>query len=110
MEKSKMDGYFGLCPVCCKIDGFMNVHSSHLFICKEYKKYWLVGSNFFHVGRSRPRPSNGKSGARLGSTALKTSAATRFTRPFRTAPPTSTPRHAFRDQVTSVQSVHACIA
>ena len=47
MEESKMDGYFGLCPVCCKTDGFMNVHSSHLFICKEHKKYWLVGSNFF---------------------------------------------------------------
>src|SRR5260370_7222932 len=47
MEESKMDGYFGLCPVCRKTDGFMNVHSSHPFICKEHRKYWPVGSNFF---------------------------------------------------------------
>jgi hypothetical protein len=48
-----MDGYFGFCPACHKTDGFVNASSSHLFICKEHKKYWLVGYNLFSYWKNQ---------------------------------------------------------
>jgi hypothetical protein len=38
---------FGLCPVCRKTDGYMNVGSGHWFMCIKHKNRWFIGSNLF---------------------------------------------------------------
>jgi len=43
----KMDGYWGLCPVCHKTDGYVNVGNDHWFICREHKTKWCIGANLF---------------------------------------------------------------
>jgi hypothetical protein len=43
----KIEGYFGLCPVCHKYDGRANAGRSHHFYCKEHKTSWCAGSNLF---------------------------------------------------------------
>jgi hypothetical protein len=40
-------GYFGLCPVCRKDGGYLNIGSVQWFFCKEHQKRWLVGANLF---------------------------------------------------------------
>jgi len=46
-------GYFGLCPVCHKTDGYLNIGQSHWFYCKEHKKRWCEGSNLFDSWRDQ---------------------------------------------------------
>jgi len=45
------DGYWGLCPVCHKTDGYVDVvkhsHAAHFFICEEHKTRWCIGANLF---------------------------------------------------------------
>ena len=48
---SDSDGWFGLCPVCHKTDGYANTGRTHVFFCKEHKKRWCVGSNLFSSWR-----------------------------------------------------------
>jgi len=43
----RMDGYWGLCPVCHKTDGYVNVGREHWFICIEHKNKWPIGENLF---------------------------------------------------------------
>jgi hypothetical protein len=47
MTDQEVDDYFGVCPVCKKHDGFINVGRSHWFFCKEHKIKWCAGSNIF---------------------------------------------------------------
>jgi hypothetical protein len=37
-KKMASDGYFGLCPICKKTDGYVNVGRSHWFICEEHQQ------------------------------------------------------------------------
>ncbi len=46
-EKVEVKNYFGGCPICGKTDGFINVGSSHWFMCAEHKTKWCVGANLF---------------------------------------------------------------
>jgi hypothetical protein len=46
-KKMASDGYFGLCPICKKTDGYVNVGRSHWFICEEHRVRWCIGSNVF---------------------------------------------------------------
>jgi hypothetical protein len=39
--------HFGVCPVCKKQDGYINVGRGHWFFCHEHKKVWFAGSNLF---------------------------------------------------------------
>ena len=41
------DGYFGLCPVCHRTDGYINIRRGHWFYCKEHRTFWYIGSNLF---------------------------------------------------------------
>jgi hypothetical protein len=52
-EQSEPDGnaYFGLCPVCHKSDGYLNVGREHYFYCAEHKVRWWAGSNLFSSWR-----------------------------------------------------------
>lgn len=34
------DGYFGLCPICHKHDGYRNAGRTHVFFCKVHKLSW----------------------------------------------------------------------
>jgi hypothetical protein len=45
------DGYFGLCPICKKTDGYVNVGRSHWFICEEHRARWCIGANVFSSWR-----------------------------------------------------------
>jgi hypothetical protein len=34
------DGYFGLCRICHKHDGYLNAGRTHVFFCKEHELSW----------------------------------------------------------------------
>jgi hypothetical protein len=44
---SKNDCYFGGCPVCGETDGYVNVRSSHWFVCDAHRVRWCIGANLF---------------------------------------------------------------
>jgi hypothetical protein len=46
-EKEMNDDYFGVCPICRKHDGYINVGRGHWFLCHEHKIKWFAGSNLF---------------------------------------------------------------
>jgi len=46
-----IEGYFGLCPICKKTDGYLNVGRSHWFICEEHRVRWCIGANIFSSWR-----------------------------------------------------------
>ncbi len=39
--------YFGLCPICLEMSGFINIGSEHWFYCREHGTKWYFGSNVF---------------------------------------------------------------
>jgi hypothetical protein len=47
----KVPDYFGGCPQCGRNDGYVNVGKSHVFICREHKTKWSIGSNLFSSWR-----------------------------------------------------------
>jgi hypothetical protein len=47
MIDATTQGYFGLCPVCKKSDGFLNVGKSHVGICTAHQVWWPIGFNLF---------------------------------------------------------------
>jgi len=52
MVGKEVDDYFGGCQCCGKNDGFLNIGSSHWFVCHEHKEKWCVGANLFSPWRS----------------------------------------------------------
>ena len=44
--------YFGVCPRCHHTDGYVNAGSTHIFICREHKTRWIVGSNLMSSWRN----------------------------------------------------------
>ena len=49
------DGYFGLCPICKKTDGYVNMGRNHWFMCKKHRARWYVGSNLFSSWRDETK-------------------------------------------------------
>jgi hypothetical protein len=43
----KVPDYFGGCPRCGRNDGYVNASKAHVFICREHKVCWTIGSNIF---------------------------------------------------------------
>jgi len=43
--------HFGVCPVCFASDGYLNVGSTHWFVCHEHRVRWYAGSNLFSSWR-----------------------------------------------------------
>lgn len=39
--------HFGVCPICHRTDGYMNVGNEHWFVCNEHKTKWVIGANLF---------------------------------------------------------------
>ena len=39
--------HFGVCPICHKTDGYLNVGNDHWFLCHTHKTKWAVGANLF---------------------------------------------------------------
>jgi hypothetical protein len=56
----EMDDYFGLCPVCLRTDGYINIGREHWFFCKEHKAKWSGGSNLFSAWRDETEDSQRK--------------------------------------------------
>ena len=46
-EEEREDDHFGLCPVCHKSDGYLNIGKTHMGVCHAHKKAWPVGMNLF---------------------------------------------------------------
>ncbi len=44
---NRAEDHFGLCPVCHKNDGYLNLNRSHVFRCIAHRKGWVYGSNIF---------------------------------------------------------------
>jgi hypothetical protein len=49
------DRHFGVCPICHKNDGFINIGPAHLFKCDKHKVRWQVGYNLFGCWRSQTK-------------------------------------------------------
>ena len=47
IEEERQDDHFGLCPVCHKSDGYLNIGKTHMGVCHEHKKAWPIGMNLF---------------------------------------------------------------
>ena len=60
------DGYFGLCPVCHKTDGYINIGRSHWFLCEEHKTKWWIGANLFSSWKYETREEQRANYDRLG--------------------------------------------
>jgi hypothetical protein len=43
--------HFGVCPVCFSSDGYLNVESTHWFVCHEHRLRWCAGANLFSSWR-----------------------------------------------------------
>ena len=52
----KVPDYFGGCPQCGRNDGYVNAGKSHVFICREHKTSWAIGSNLFSSWRDQTDP------------------------------------------------------
>tara|TARA_R110002020_G_scaffold39950_2_gene118166 strand:+ start:4076 stop:4309 length:234 start_codon:yes stop_codon:yes gene_type:complete len=50
-EHTNTHTYFGVCPICGKQDGYLNIQRDHWFVCHEHKIRWHVGSNIFSQWR-----------------------------------------------------------
>jgi hypothetical protein len=50
-KKMAIDGYWGLCPICKKTDGYLNIGRNHWFMCLEHRTRWCIGSNLFSSWR-----------------------------------------------------------
>ena len=35
------DGFFGVCPICAKATGCLNIGKGHWFYCDEHQTKWL---------------------------------------------------------------------
>lgn len=42
-----VDTYFGACPKCRRHDGYVNIGSTHIFVCAEHRVWWAIGWNLF---------------------------------------------------------------
>lgn len=40
------DNYFGVCPICGKTDGYINIGKAQWFYCKEHRVSWFIGCLF----------------------------------------------------------------
>ena len=49
--EDSFDAHFGLCPICGRNDGFLNIGPDHVFVCNEHRVWWPVGSNLFSAWR-----------------------------------------------------------
>jgi hypothetical protein len=47
------DDRFGVCPICHKTDGFINLGREHWFYCAEHKVKWFFGLNIFSSWKSQ---------------------------------------------------------
>ncbi|MGO6706004.1 hypothetical protein [Rhizobium leguminosarum] len=42
-----IDDYRGLCPICHRNDGMLNVGKTHWTVCHTHKVRWSIGTNLF---------------------------------------------------------------
>lgn len=49
-----IDGYWGLCPICKKTHGYVNIGRNHWSICEKHRTRWWIGSNCSHLGVTKP--------------------------------------------------------
>lgn len=52
---SVTDPRFGVCPQCARNDGYLNIGSSHWFVCHEHKLKWCAGENLFRSWRQQTK-------------------------------------------------------
>ncbi len=43
----RVNTHFGVCPICKRHDGHLNVGKAHWFYCNQHKTKWFAGSNLF---------------------------------------------------------------
>jgi len=52
MRVETLEGYWGLCPICKKTDGYINIGREHWFLCDKHRTCWHIGSNLFSSWRA----------------------------------------------------------
>lgn len=60
------DGYFGLCPICHKTDGYTNAGRSHVFYCREHKLSWGGNVNIFSTWQFETRQQQRRTWQEIG--------------------------------------------
>ena len=59
--------YFGGCPKCGDMDGFLNLGREHWFFCDKHKTKWCAGSNLFSGWREETEKTQTKSRYQLAN-------------------------------------------
>lgn len=47
MQETQYSMHCGVCPLCGKTDGFVNLGKEHWFICRDHETKWFAGVNLF---------------------------------------------------------------
>lgn len=63
--KEMSDNRFGVCPICKKTDGYVNIQRVHFFVCDAHKVYWPVGTNLFSDWREEDQATWERNGLLL---------------------------------------------
>ena len=56
---------FGVCPICHKSDGYLNIGRDHWVVCHEHRLRWCVGSNLFSSWRHEKEDDWDKNAERI---------------------------------------------
>ncbi len=63
---NRPDDTFGLCPVCHRTDGVLNVGRIHWFFCDAHRSRWCYGENIFSDWRDETEAVWLSNSAKLG--------------------------------------------
>ena len=61
------DAYFGVCPICKRNDGFLNLAREHWFACHQHKLRWCWGANLISCWRDETEEDWQRNWERIGS-------------------------------------------
>ena len=53
MDGTEVPDYWGVCPLCHRTDGYINIGKGHWYYCREHKNRWFIGSNLFSTWRDQ---------------------------------------------------------
>ena len=62
LDQQRNDATWGLCPVCKRNDGYLNVGRAQWVICHRHRVKWLLGDGVFSSWRDDPPEVHEKNG------------------------------------------------
>lgn len=47
IDPTSIEDSYGVCPICAKNDGYLNVEQAHWFVCHQHQTRWCTGNDLF---------------------------------------------------------------